>query len=145
MDRYLNMQRVRFRDRLTIRSHINPDTLDCSVPSLILQPIVENAILHGIAKNPGSDSIEIKSWRNDTQLQIEITNSNSILPDDVGPDGAGWGIGLSNTQQRLTQIYSGVAKLSIQARSPRGVICCITIPFERSASESSETETLLSL
>jgi two-component system, LytTR family, sensor kinase len=145
VDRYLNIQRVRFRDRLTIRSCINPDTLDCSIPCLILQPIVENAILHGIAKNPGSDSIEIKSWRHETQLQIEISNSNSILPDDVGPDGAGWGIGLSNTQQRLTQIYSGVAKLSIQARSPRGVICCITVPFERGASESSETEALLSL
>lgn len=145
VDHYLNIQRVRFRDRLTIRSRIAPDTTNCSVPALILQPIVENAIVHGVAKNPGGDVIEIRSWREQTGLSIEISNSNSILPDGVGPDGAGWGIGLSNTEQRLIQTYNGSATLSIEAQSPQGVVCRIGLPFEISISESLETEALLSL
>ncbi len=139
VDHYLNIQSVRFRDRLAIRSLIAPDTQDCSVPALILQPIVENAIVHGVAKNPGDDVIEIRSWRGQTGLEIEISNSNSVLTDGIGPDGAGWGIGLSNTEQRLTQIYNGSATLSIQARSPGGVVCRIGLPFEISMPESPET------
>jgi two-component system, LytTR family, sensor kinase len=145
VEHYLNIQRVRFRDRLMIRSRIAPDVLDCSVPSLILQPIIENAIVHGVAKNPGADVIEIRSWRQQAELNIEISNSNSVLPGKVGPDRAGWGIGLSNTEQRLTQIYDGAATLSIRAQSPRGVVCRIAVPFARSVSEPSETEALLSL
>lgn len=145
VDHYLNIQKVRFRDRLTIRSRIAPDTLDCSVPALILQPIVENAIVHGVAKNPGGDVIEIRSSYGQTGLEIEISNSNSVLPNNVGPGNAGWGIGLSNTEQRLIQIYSGSATLSVQARSPQGVVCRIGLPFEMSMPESPETEALLSL
>ena len=145
VDLYLSIQGIRFRDRLSVRSHIRPETLDCSVPSLILQPLVENAIVHGITKNPGEDVLEITSSLEEGQLLVEICNSNSSLPDDVQPDGTGWGVGLSNTQQRLAQIYDGSAKLSISPRSPRGVVCSITIPFEKSASPTLPEEELLAL
>jgi two-component system, LytTR family, sensor kinase len=145
VDLYLSIQRIRFRDRLTVRSIIAPDTLDGSVPSLILQPIVENAIVHGIAKNPGSDVIEIRSSKQQDSLVIEISNSNSLLRDDVRQDGVGWGIGLSNTEQRLEQIYNGAATLSIQTLAPRGVVCRIAVPFMRSTSIPSAEEELLAL
>lgn len=145
VDHYLSIQRVRFRDRLTIVSRIAPETLDASVPSLILQPIVENAIVHGVAKNPGCDLIEISSWLHQSELQIEISNSNSVLPGDVGERGTGWGIGLTNTEQRLAQIYNGAAKLSIRALSPQGVVCRLTMPFTKSTVESQQTEAMLSL
>jgi len=145
VDLYLSIQKIRFRDRLTVRSLIDPATLDCSIPSLILQPLVENAIVHGIAKNPGDDTIEIKSSQQLGRLVMEISNSNSSLPDEARLDAAGWGVGLSNTSQRLTQVYNGSSSLSLQALSPRGVVCSIAIPFEKSASVSSSEEELLAL
>ena len=145
VDLYLSIQKIRFRDRLTVRSLIDPATLDCSIPSLILQPLVENAIVHGIAKNPGDDTIEIKTSQQSGRLLVEISNSNSSLPGEVRLDGAGWGVGLSNTSQRLTQVYNGSSSLSLQALSPRGVVCSIAIPFEKSDSVSSSEEELLAL
>jgi two-component system LytT family sensor kinase len=134
VDLYLSIQKIRFRDRLTVRSVIEPETLDCAIPSLLLQPLVENAIVHGIARNPGNDEIEISSSLQRGRLLIEISNANSALPGEVRPDGGGWGVGLSNTMQRLAQTYDGAARLSIKARSPRGVVCEISVPFVKGAS-----------
>jgi two-component system, LytTR family, sensor kinase len=145
VDLYLSIQKIRFRDRLTVRSLIDPATLDCSIPSLILQPLVENAIVHGIAKNPGGDTIEIKSSQQPGRLVIEISNSNSTLRNEAHLDGGGWGVGLSNTSQRLTQVYNGSSSLSLQALSPRGVVCSIAIPFEKNMSVNSSEEELLAL
>jgi two-component system LytT family sensor kinase len=145
VDLYLSIQRIRFRDRLTVHTFIAPDTLHGAIPSLILQPIVENAIVHGIAKNPGSDVVEIRSSRQQDSLVIEVSNSNSFLRDDVRQDGVGWGIGLSNTEQRLEQIYNGAAAFSIQARPPSGVVCRIAVPFTSSTSVRSTEEELLAL
>jgi two-component system, LytTR family, sensor kinase len=145
VDLYLSIQKIRFRDRLTVHTRIDPATLDCSIPSLILQPLVENAIVHGIAKNPGDDTIEIKTSRHSGRLVVEISNSNSSLPSEMRLDHSGWGVGLSNTSQRLTQVYNGSSSLSLQALSPRGVVCSIAIPFEKSASISSSEEELLAL
>jgi two-component system, LytTR family, sensor kinase len=145
VDLYLSIQKIRFRDRLTVRSVIDPETLDCSIPSLLLQPLVENAIVHGIAKNPGNDEIEISSSHERGGLLIRISNANSTLPSEVRPDGAGWGVGLSNTMQRLAQTYEGAAKLSIKLRSPRGVVCEISVPFAKGAAVLSAEEELLTL
>jgi two-component system LytT family sensor kinase len=145
VDLYLSIQKIRFRDRLTVRSVIDPETLDCSIPSLLLQPLVENAIVHGIARNPGNDEIEISSSQQRGRLLIEISNANSSLPGKVRPDGAGWGVGLSNTMQRLAQTYEGAATLSIKARSPRGVVCAISLPFATGAAVLSAEEELLAL
>jgi two-component system, LytTR family, sensor kinase len=145
IDLYLSIQRIRFRDRLTVRSLIDPETLDGSIPSLILQPLVENAIVHGIARNLGSDEIEIRSSKQQDRLVITISNSNSPLSGDVHSDGTGWGVGLSNTMQRLAQTYNGSAKLSIHARSPLGVVCEISMPFTKTASMPSAEEELLAL
>ena len=101
--------------------------------------------MHGIAKNPGDDTIEIKSSQQPGQLVIEISNSNSTLPHEAHLAGAGWGVGLSNTSQRLTQVYNGSSSLSLQSLSPRGVVCSIAIPFERNASVDSSEEELLAL
>ena len=111
---------------------------------LLLQPLVENAIVHGIARNPGNDEIEISSSRQRDKLVIQISNANSTLPGEVRPDGGGWGVGLSNTMQRLAQTYNGGAAL-IDARSPRGVVCEVSVPFAKGASELTAAEELLAL
>ena len=145
VDLYLSIQRIRFRDRLTVRTHIDPTTLDSSIPSLILQPLVENAIVHGIARNPGSDEIEISISREQGRLVIAISNSNSSLAGEVQADGGRWGLGLTNTMQRLAQTYNGSAQLAIRARSPRGVVCEISLPFTKAAAVTATQEELLAL
>ncbi|MDR6843035.1 sensor histidine kinase [Pseudoxanthomonas sacheonensis] len=125
---YLGIQRTRFKDRLTTQIYIAPDTLDCAVPSLILQPIVENAIRHGIGQRVGSDNIEIESRREGDALCIDVRNRNSTLA--AGPaDSAGHGIGLSNTRLRLKELYGDAAEVRLDMIWPEGVACRIRIPF----------------
>jgi two-component system, LytTR family, sensor kinase len=145
VDLYLGIQRIRFKDRLTISMDIAPSTLDCAVPSLILQPLVENAIVHGIAKNPGSDEIRIMSEQRDGRMIVEIRNSNSILTADVSPGGQGWGVGLLNTKQRLAQLYNGSAQLSIEPQRPRGFVCSIAMPMKPAGTITSAEEAFLFL
>ena len=128
---YMGIQQVRFRDRLKVTSLVTPDALDCSVPSLLLQPIVENSIVHGIAKNPGRDTIEINASVDIADLVIEVTNHNSTLAPDVNSDGSGFRLGLSNARQRLAQIYGVTAGIELSSRDPRGVVCRVTIPARR--------------
>ena len=128
LDLYLGIQRIRFKDRLTTRIYVAPDTLDCAVPSLILQPIVENAIAHGISKRVGVDCIEIESRREGDTLCIDVRNHNSKL--EAGPaSGSGHGIGLSNTELRLRELYGEVAQVSLGIIWPEGVICRLRLPF----------------
>ena len=128
LDLYLGIQRIRFKDRLTTRIYVAPDTLDCAVPSLILQPIVENAIAHGISKRVGVDCIEIESRREGDTLCIDVRNHNSKL--EAGPaSGSGHGIGLSNTELRLRELYGEVAQVSLGMIWPEGVICRLRLPF----------------
>jgi hypothetical protein len=125
---YLGIQRTRFKDRLTTQIYIAPDTLDCAVPSLILQPIVENAIRHGIGQRVGSDNIEIESRREGDTLCIDVRNRNSMLA--AGPaDSAGHGIGLSNTRLRLKELYGDSAQVRLEMIFPEGVVCRIRVPF----------------
>ena len=125
---YMGIQRTRFKDRLTTQIYIAPDTLDCAVPSLILQPIVENAIRHGIGQRVGSDNIEIESRREGDRLCIDVRNRNSTLA--AGPaDSAGHGIGLSNTRLRLKELYGDAAEVRLDMIWPEGVACRIRVPF----------------
>ncbi|WP_158880722.1 histidine kinase [Rhodanobacter sp. L36] len=127
IDLYLGIQRVRFKDRLTSRVDIHADVLGCEVPSLILQPLVENAIGHGIGKHVGEDCIEIEGYREGDQLCLDVSNRNSTLDMAAGTLGAR-GIGLSNTRLRLQELYGDSAQLSIRALVPRGVVCRIRLP-----------------
>jgi len=140
---YMGIQQVRFRDRLKVTSLVAPEALDCSVPSLLLQPIVENAIVHGISKNPGRDTIEINASVDGGDLVIEVTNHNSTLAPDVNSDGSGFRLGLSNARQRLAQIYGETAAIELSGRNPRGVVCRITVPARKlSVSTLAEEEAL---
>jgi LytS/YehU family sensor histidine kinase len=127
LDLYLGIQRKRFGDRLTTRLYIDPATLDCAVPSLLLQPIVENAIQHGIGRHAGADCVEIEGRREDGQLRIEVRNRNSTLGDSSG--NAGHGIGLSNTRLRLQELYGAHAEIRLDMIWPQGVACRIRMPF----------------
>ncbi len=128
LDLYLGIQRIRFKDRLGTRIYLAPDTLRCAVPSLILQPIVENAIRHGIGERLGSDCIEIESRREGTELCIEVRNRNSVLEPGDSPS-SGHGIGLSNTALRLRELYGDLAEVRLDMLWPQGVSCRLRLPL----------------
>lgn len=122
------IQRIRFKDRLTTRTYIAPDTLDCAVPSLLLQPLVENAVRHGIGQRVGTDVIEIETRRDGDVLCIEVRNRNSTLDATPGAP-AGHGIGMFNTRLRLKELYGDAADVRLDMIWPEGVVCRVRLPF----------------
>ncbi|MEP6940062.1 MAG: histidine kinase [Rudaea sp.] len=125
---YLGIQRMRFKGRLTTRLDTQDGTLDCAVPALILQPLIENAIQHGIGKHVGGDSIEIDCYREPKTLCIDVRNRNSMLAAS-GDEAFARGIGLANSRLRLSGLYGDAASIHIEALQPRGVICRLRMPF----------------
>ncbi|MEQ1834596.1 MAG: histidine kinase [Candidatus Eisenbacteria bacterium] len=115
LERYLELERVRFGDRLTVERHIEPGLGDALVPSLVLQPLVENAIRHGIAPRRGPGRVLVQVRRAGTQLQLEVRD------DGIGfsPERSREGIGLANTRERLRQLY-GAAQSMVLGRAPEG-------------------------
>lgn len=127
LDLYLGIQRTRFKDRLTTQIYVSPEALPCAVPSLILQPIVENAIRHGIGERVGADCIEIDVRREGDSLCIDVRNRNSTL--EGKPAASGHGIGLSNTALRLRELYGEEAQVRLEMIWPQGVVCRLRLPF----------------
>jgi signal transduction histidine kinase len=130
VERYLEVQKARFGDRLRIELEISPDVRDAVVPSLVLQPLVENAISHGIAKRPEGGMIRIRVLENEQSLRISVTNEG---PRYEPPSGEGDHIGLENTRARLEMIHGDDARLAI-GNGPGGVIAEISMPLRRSTS-----------
>jgi two-component system LytT family sensor kinase len=92
-----------------------------------LQPLVENAVRHGIAKNAGAGLIAIRAVRTDEQLQISVSDNGPGMP--AGGIGESKGIGLANTRKRLNQLYGDRAELVLRPREGGGTVATISIPF----------------
>ena len=125
---YLEIERTRFQDRLTVTVAADPQTLDARVPDLILQPIVENAIRHGVAPRAAAGRIEIHAERLNGSLRLQVRDDGRGLPD--GTNGTnGRGVGIANTRARLAQLYGAEHDFEMRA-APGGGLCVeITIPF----------------
>jgi len=124
---YLGIEQTRFRDRLTVTMDIQPDTLDAQVPNLILQPLVENAIRHGIAPRRAPGSVGISAVREQTALCLRVRDNGAGLPD--APRGPRRGVGLQNVQARLHQLYGPSHHFELRNAEGGGVIATILIPF----------------
>lgn len=122
---YLEIEQTRFQDRLTVVQRIDPATLDGLVPSLFLQPLVENAIRHGIAATPGAGRVEILARRDGARLELVVRDNGPGLPQDFKE-----GVGLANTRERLGQLYG--AELEYDLRNEGGLTVTIRIPFRKS-------------
>src|SRR5215469_10147620 len=109
---YLAIEHVRFADRLQVEISADPVTLEASVPQLLLQPIVENAIRHGIGRSSSAGRIFIRATRRDGMVEVRVQDDGPGLSRDSSPDHQG--IGLSNTRARLQQLYGKDAGLSIE-------------------------------
>ena len=122
--RYIEIMEVRFQGRLRVRMDISPDTLDVRVPSLILQPIMENAIEHGASRAVGEGVIEVVARRDHGNLVLSVRDNGP------GVRGAEAGVGLSNTRARLEQLYGSRALVSIESLPESGAIATMTIPID---------------
>ena len=129
LQHYVEIQRQRFQERLTVQFHIAPDTLAIPVPTLVLQPLVENAIHHGIGIHKGSDVVEVSARREGQQLVLEIRNSASSLVEDSSSPGHG--VGLKNTRARLEQMYGDQATVELLPLFPTGACAMVTLPMEK--------------
>lgn len=125
---YLAIEQTRFQDRLTVTLSIEPETLDAMVPSLIMQPLVENAIHHGIALRPEARSIEIKSWRDHGQLCLRVADDGPGISRDKFP--LREGVGLTNTRQRLNNLYGTKHNFSLRNSPPGGLVVELKVPFK---------------
>jgi signal transduction histidine kinase len=129
LDRYVGLQKIRFEDRLEVREDIDPNTLEACVPAFILQPIVENAIHHGIERRAQNGLIEISSVRNNGDVILRVRDNGPGIPAEARrPEG--FGIGLSNTRERLRHLYGDTAQsLSLTSEPGKGTLVEIRIPF----------------
>ncbi len=131
LDHYLAIQRVRFEDHLKVSVVVEPETLSAAVPGLILQPLVENAIRHGATQR--SSSIEVSAWRDNGSLHLRVMDDGPGLPPSWQMSERA-GIGLSNTQQRLAQLYPAAHRFSVHEAPGGGVVAEVVIPFHEGAS-----------
>lgn len=128
---YLSIQQVRFQDRLKIDISADPETLDAAVPQMALQPIVENAIRHGIGRLSIAGRIEITASLVDGNLVIKIEDDGPGFSQESSPSNTG--IGLANTRARLNQLYGDSAQLLTGNRGERGAAVTLRIPFRLAA------------
>jgi signal transduction histidine kinase len=131
---YLGIQRVRFADRLVVAYDVAPDISDAIVPSMILQPLVENAVTHGISADTGACRVTISAAREQGSLRLEVR--------DTGPGFAssgsrrGEGIGLVNTRARLQQLYGSAQRIDCFDAAGGGACVAIWIPFQIAAAHA---------
>jgi len=126
---YLEIERVRFQDRLTTSIEVEPAALDAPVPNLILQPIVENALRHGIAQTRGPGRVEISAKRENGSLRIRVRDNGPGLAAITRPDdGLREGLGLSNTRARLEQLYGEAHRFELANDPHGGLTVTLEIP-----------------
>jgi two-component system LytT family sensor kinase len=123
---FLEIEQVRFGDRLKVEKDICPSTLDAAVPTLLLQPIVENAIKHGIAPFSAPGRIRISSAATDGKLRLTVQDSGRGFPKDAN----GSGVGLANTRERLRCLFGREHALDIATGDPLGCSVSLCIPLK---------------
>jgi LytS/YehU family sensor histidine kinase len=129
LDRYLRIEQIRFQDRLTTQVDVEPRALEALVPTLILQPLVENAVRHGLADRPEGGRIVLGARVVDGQLVLTVDDDGA-----GAPAGEGTGIGVSTVRERLRVIYGEAATVEAGPRSP-GFGVTLRLPVRRGEEE----------
>jgi two-component sensor histidine kinase len=127
LQKYLEIQKVRFAERLAVKVQVPSELLHSQVPSLILQPMVENAIKHGIAKRAQGGEIRVSAARSNGMLKLMVYNDGPGLVENRANGHSG--IGISNTRTRLQSLYGESFELSLQNHGEHGVEAAVSVPF----------------
>lgn len=129
VERYLAIEQVRFQDRLTIETDAGPGTAQALVPTLILQPLVENAIRHGISRRVQAGRVTVRARRTDDDLVIQVQDDGPGLASDMTPT-PGTGLGLKNTRARLEQLYRENHSLELTEAPGGGTLVTLRLPYK---------------
>lgn len=125
---YLDIEQVRFGKRLSTDIKVAPEVRDCRIPNLVLQPLVENAIRHGIAPQTKAGHIDITAVRENGWLKVEIEDNGQGIKNKNISEVFSNGIGLSNTRARLQQFYGANFRFEIESLAEQGLIVTLRLP-----------------
>ena len=131
VERYLDIQRVRFADRLNVSIDVAADVADARVPLLIVQPLVENALRHGLASRVEPGAVRVRAFRENGATRIDVEDSGVGLPEGWAIGGTD-GTGLRNLASRLEAEFGGSASLQVGAAAGGGVLATVRVPYEAS-------------
>jgi ligand-binding sensor domain-containing protein/two-component sensor histidine kinase len=131
LTRYIQIEQLRFGDRLTVEQSVNPEDLEALVPNLILQPLVENAIRHGVSRRRGPARISIEATRDNGSLTIHVRDNGTGLQSDPGGN-LKEGIGIRNTRSRLKYLYGNAQEFGLSSPASGGVDVKLCIPYHKS-------------
>jgi two-component system, LytTR family, sensor kinase len=139
VEQYLAIEQTRLGNRLRIETRISPNSLDAAVPTMLLQPLVENAVRHGVAPTVSGGTVEIESTLKDDRLRIAIKNSAAGIRDIHFQNGsASKSIGLANTAERLKVLYGDAHRFELQSAGECDWQVTVEIPLQRIASDAEE-------
>jgi len=125
---YLDIEVIRFGPQLRVRTNVDANTLDVLVPSMILQPLVENCVKHGLSRKVGGGTITIRAERNAGGAVVEVTDDGLGMTDERRETAFSDGIGLSNVNERLRVIYGARSAVSVSTELGRGTSVRLEIP-----------------
>lgn len=130
LEQYLEIERTRFGERLTVDVDVDPGTLDAWIPNLILQPLVENAIRHGVAPRAEPGWIGIRTALEDGELRVTIEDDGpGLSPEAEFQAIRGSGVGLANCRARIRQLYGDRGRLELRAAPVGGLLVSLRIPY----------------
>ena len=127
LQRFVDIQKVRFGERLRVSVDIPADLLDAQVPDLLLQPLVENAIKHGVAKRVAGGNVRVTGARKDGSVFLSVYNDGPSFPEDWQTNG---GVGLANLRTRLKILHGEDADLQMRRSGADGVEVVVTVPVK---------------
>jgi LytS/YehU family sensor histidine kinase len=128
LQRYLDIQKVRFGERLQVSVDIPAELLGAQVPNLLLQPLVENAIKHGISKRVAGGNVRVAGACTNGNLYLSVYNDGPSLPADW--EATSTGVGIANLRTRLQILHGNESELQLKRATPGGVEVVVTLPFK---------------
>ncbi len=136
IQRYLEIEQIRFMDRLRVSFDIEPATLDAKVPNMLLQPLVENALRHGVAKRSQAGSLLIRAWREQEWLMVAVRDNGPGVPSSGIQDR----IGLTNTRARLRQLYGESQRFTLASSGEGGAVATVRLPFRATETDAVDAD-----
>jgi two-component system, LytTR family, sensor kinase len=133
---YLAIEKVRFQDRLQIEIDVKSDLLNAAVPNLCLQPLVENAIRHGVGRRQAGGKVTIRALKTNNNLTMEVRDDGGLSTPNS--DKEGLGIGLANTRARLHNLYGDAGQVCFQKSEAGDTIAVLTMPYRLAARHSED-------
>lgn len=127
LDRYVDIQKMRFGERLRVSVDIPAELLGAMVPSLLLQPLVENAIKHGVSRRAAGGTVRVSGAKREGRLRLSVYNDGPAASED--PDAEGVGVGLTNLRTRLSILHGDAAGLQMDRVADEGVEVVVTLPL----------------